>query len=303
MTSIHQRGSKITRDLLGLPSQPLPGFLDHLPHLLAAQSFRELVHAIVGAHRRKKPVILAAGAHALVKCGLTPMWVDLIQRGLITAIATNGASLVHDVELSMFGHTSEDVEATLAQGQFGMTEETGAFINNAINACVHLGQGMGEALGYTLWLTGRAPTSLLGAAWEHEVPVTIHVGMGTDVWQLHPKADGAKIGEGSLRDFRTLTSELAQLGDGGVLLHAGSAVILPEVILKAFSHLLADGMSLSGAVMANVDMIRHYRPMQQIVSRPRTFGATTLELIGQFELLLPLLFSCVLAELEKSDVG
>ena len=299
--TIGARHSKLRQLDLAPPASPLPGLLDRLPHQLAANSLRAVVRAIAEAHRRKRPVVLTMGAH-VIKVGLTPILIDLMKRGILTVVGTNGATLVHDSELALFGHTSEDVDASLAEGTFGMTRETHEFVNGAVNQGVADGLGLGAAVGRAL-VEADAPHlehSLLAQSWLLQRPVTAHVAIGTDVIHMHETADGAAIGEGSLRDFHTLVEWMSNLGDGGVLLNVGSAVIMPEVVLKAFALLRARGVDLAGFTSADFDMIRHYRPTQQIVRRVGALGGQGHALTGHHEIMIPLLAGLVLAELQES---
>src|SRR5436190_22393829 len=234
-------------------------WLDALPKLLAGTDLRVLVEALAAAPAKGRPVIAAIGAH-VVKCGLAPVLLDLMDRGVITGIATNGATIVHDVEVALAGRTSEDVTRGLREGTFGMAEETHQFCNQAIREGVAAGLGLGASIGQAL-IAADAPhadVSLFAGAARRGVPVTVHVAIGTDVLHMHPTADGAAIGEGSLRDFRALSTQMATLGGGGVLLNIGSAVILPEVILKAFGILRNLGHDLTGFLSADLDFVRHY---------------------------------------------
>lgn len=295
--SIRERQSKMRLEQLAPPPTPLAGFLDRLPHLLAADGLREVVSGIAGAHRGGRPVLAAMGAH-VIKCGLAPVLVDLARRGIVTSFATNGASLIHDSELALFGHTSEDVAQGLRDGTFGMAEETQAFLNRAIRQGSARGWGLGEAVGQAL-LEADAPhaeQSLLAQAAAYEVPVTVHVAIGTDVLHMHPGADGAAIGESSLRDFRRLTALVAGL-EGGVLLNIGSAVVLPEVLLKAFAILANLGRRLDGCLGVDLDMIRSYRSSTQVVDRIRHLGGRGIALTGHHEIMLPLIAGLVLDEL------
>jgi rfaE bifunctional protein nucleotidyltransferase chain/domain len=279
----------------------LSEWLQTLPRLLAGEELRALVDALVAAWAARKPVIMALGAH-VVKCGLTPVLLSLIDLGVVTGFATNGATIVHDVEIALAGRTSEDVARALREGTFGMAEETQRFANAAIRDGVAAGWGLGESVGQAL-LAADAPhaeVSLFAGAAARGVPVTVHVAIGTDVLHMHPSADGAAIGEGSLRDFRILTAAMAGLGGGGVLLNVGSAVILPEVILKSLGILRNLGCDLSGFVSADLDFVRNYRGSRQVVERVSELGGCGLALTGHHEILLPLIAALV-AERVASD--
>jgi hypothetical protein len=243
------------------------------------------------------------GAH-VIKCGLAPVLIELMRRGVITAVASNGACIIHDAELALFGKTSENVEGSLGDGKFGWARETADFLNEAIRTGREAGLGLGASVGQAL-LRANAPhadVSLLAQAAALGVPMTIHAAIGTDILHMHPAADGAAIGETSLRDFRGLTETLSGLGDGGVLINFGSAVIIPEVVLKAFSILRNLGISLDGCVSVDVDMIRHYRGGKQLVERIGGLGGRGIALTGHHEIMLPLVAGLVLAELEGPSV-
>jgi hypothetical protein len=297
--SIHERESKVRiEDFAPVPT-PLPGFLDRIPAILAGNDLRAVVRAVVRARQRNRPVVLTMGAH-VIKCGLARVVNELLRRGVITALASNGALLIHDSELALFGKTSENVEESLADGRFGWARETAAFLNGAISAGQSEDRGLGEAVGRALvaYPAPHADCSVLAQAARLGVPFTIHAALGTDILHMHPEADGAAIGAASLRDFRTLTEVLADLGDGGVLINFGSAVIIPEVVLKAFSVLRNLDVSLEGCTTVDVDMVRHYRGGKQIVERVARLGGRGMALTGQHEVMLPLLAGLVLADLE-----
>jgi hypothetical protein len=216
-------------------------------------------------------------------------------------VAANGSVIVHDTEIALFGKTSENVEGSLADGRFGWARETAEFVNAAVTDGAAAGLGIGEAVGRAL-LDAKAPfaeCSILAQAASLSVPFTVHVAMGTDILHMHPSADGAAIGEASLRDFRLLTEVLSDLGDGGVLVNFGSAVIIPEVVLKAFSVLRNLGVSLAGCTTVDVDMIRNYRGGKQLVDRVGSLGGRGIALTGHHEIMLPLLAGLVLGELER----
>jgi len=297
-----ERKSKVTRAMMAPPPKPLPGFLEQLPRVLAAESLHAIVDAISEAYHRKKPVVFTMGAH-VIKCGLAPIIITLMQQGIITSVATNGAAIIHDSELALFGHTSEDVETALGSGTFGMNDDTHRFINEAINCGIDRGLGIGAAIGEAL-LAAPAPyreQSLFAQASLLNLSATVHVALGTDVVHLHPSADGARIGEGSLRDFRQFVRVVSELGNGGVLVNVGSAVILPEVVLKAFAALCHQGVSLAGCVTADFDMVPHYRPIKQIVERVTVLGGRGYPVTGHHEIMLPLLAGLVLSRIESKS--
>lgn len=271
-------------------------FLASLPRILAGESFRELVARILAARRRRKAILWGLGGH-VIKCGLNPVLIDLMRRGFLTGIAMSGAGLIHDFETAMVGSTSEDVEAVLGKGQFGMAEETGRFLNEAIVAGARERIGVGESVGR--WLT--APRirwrprplypehSLLACAYRLKIPVTVHLAIGTDIFHVHRIVDGAALGTASHTDFRLFCALVRQLDNGGVYLNVGSAVVLPEVFLKAVSVVRNLGTPLRNLSTANLDFIQHYRPTKNVVERPTQVAGRGIALTGHHELLLPLL--------------
>jgi hypothetical protein len=268
-------------------------FLDGLPDYLAVKDFRAVADAIVRARRRGAPVILGIGAH-FIKVGLSPLLLSALRDGLFTAVAMNGAGAIHDAELALAGKTSEDVASRLADGSFGMARETAQFLHAALAAGIPDGLGFGASVGKAV-AASRAPfrgKSLLAVAYRLGVPATVHVAVGADVVHMHPEADGAAIGEGSLRDFRTFCALVAAM-EGGVYLNVGSAVILPEVFLKAVSVARNLGRPLRRITTANMDFQRHYRPDVNVVGRPVQAGGKGYHLIGPHEILFPLLMAAV----------
>ncbi len=274
-------------------------FLRSLPDILAVKALREVVGAIVRAHRRGKPVILGMGAHP-VKVGLNPIIVDLMERSVISAVAMNGAVIIHDFELALMGHTSEEVDAEIDSGRFGMAEETGRMLNEAIARGVKDGQGLGEAVGHYInrykGLFPNRATSILATGARLGIPVTVHVALGTDIIHMHPSADGAAIGAGSLLDFRRLAAVVAGM-EGGVYLNLGSAVIMPEVFLKTVALGRNLGHDLRNITTVNMDFLSHYRPTTNVVRRPTQKGGKGYTLIGHHEIMFPLLAAAVLEEL------
>lgn len=270
-------------------------FLTTLPDTLAAKEFNALVEAIRVAVKHKKPVIFGMGAH-VIKVGLSPIVIDLMERGVITALCTNGAAAVHDFEISFAGATSEEVEAALNKGEFGMAEETGRILNDAIREGAEKGWGLGRAVGEKiLTLKPRyLQKSLFATGARLGIPITVHVAVGTDVFHMHPSCDGAALGETSYRDFRLLTAIVAGLGGGGVYLNVGSAVLLPEVFLKALTVARNLGHEVKDFVTANLDFIQHYRPIQNVVKRPVAAGGKGYSITGHHELLVPLLAAAVI---------
>ncbi len=267
-------------------------FLDGLPRLLAGETLLALRDEILRARARRRPVIWGMGAHVL-KVGLSPVVIDLMERGLLTALALNGAGVVHDFELAIAGRTSEDVAAGLGSGSFGMARETGAEVNRAIVAGDRDGLGLGAAVGR--YLAERRPrprhleASLLAAAWRLGRPATVHVAIGTDIVHLHPACDPAALGRATHLDFRSFAAQVARLGGGGVYLNVGSAVLLPEVFLKAVTLARNLGHRLADFATANLDFIQGYRPSVNVVERPVAGCGRGYRLTGHHELLLPLL--------------
>ena len=269
-----------------------------LPDQLGARALHRVIDAVVAAREKGKPVIMALGAHVL-KCGLQPVLRSLVEAGAINAFALNGAGAIHDYEIALIGETSEDVGAVLHAGHFGMAEETGRDLNRAIKAGVARGLGFGAAVGQFI-VEQQHPfrdQSLLALCASRGIPATVHVAVGTDIIHQHPEADGATIGEASFTDFRLLTAIVAELGDGGVFLNVGSAVILPEVFLKALSIAQNLGHHVDGFTTANFDMVQHYRPLQNVVKRPTSGHSHGYTLTGQHEIMLPLLAAGVLEKI------
>lgn len=264
-------------------------WLGALPDLLAAADLKAVVRAIVDAKRREDGGVLwGLGAH-VIKTGVGPTIIDLMERGFVSAIATNGAAVIHDFEIALVGATSEDVDESLLPGRFGMAEETGRLLNAAIADGVAAGLGLGQSV--ARFLGGREPqharSSVLAAAARLQIPVTVHVAIGTDVIHMHPTASGAAIGEGSLRDFRYFVSNVARL-EHGVYLNCGSAVVLPEVFLKAVALARNRGIGLSGLTTVNLDFVRAYRPQTNVVARPTASGGRGYSLVGHHEIMIPL---------------
>jgi hypothetical protein len=273
------------------------GWLDSLPRILAGNSLRAVVDALAEARRRQRAIIWGLGGH-VVKCGLAPVLIDLMRRGYVTAFALNGAAAIHDFEIALAGHTSEDVEAVLPDGRFGAAEETGREMNRAIAGGDREGLGMGEALGRRLDSSPppeHAASSLLLQAYRQGTPVTVHVAIGTDTPHTHPAADPAAIGSASHRDFRLFSAYVADLNEGGVYLNVGSAVVLPEVFLKAVSAVRNLGHPLANFTTANFDFLQHYRPRLNVVERPHAgSGGAGYAITGHHELMIPLLAAALI---------
>ena len=292
---IARRPNKVGAEELAAPpgdDRSFAAFVRALPDVLVARDFRRVVHAIASAARARRAVVVMVGGH-VVKTGLAPLLIDLARRGVITHIAMNGSGAIHDYEMARFGATSEDVASGLRDGTFGMAEETGRGMNDAITAGMRAEQGMGEALGAALAAEGalvQPAASLLLEAPRHGVPVTVHAAIGAEIIHQHPAANGTAIGDTSHRDFRRLASALVGLHDGGVVLNVGSAVIMPEVFLKALTiaRNLGDGRP-TGFVSCDLDMQRHYRPRVNVVERPTAGTGAGYEITGHHELMVPLL--------------
>jgi len=279
--------------------QSFKGWLDSLPDILGARSLREIAGAIAEARINKKPVVLAMGGH-VIKVGLNPLIVDLMERGVITAVAANGACIVHDFELALLGRTSEDVGPALDDGMFGMARETGEGVNRLSSRCAKDDVGLGRAVGEGI-LDGDFPhkdKSLFAAAARLDVPITVHVAIGADVVHVSPHADGAAIGRGSLRDFHIFANVVSEL-EGGVYINLGSAVVLPEVFVKALSLARNLGAKVESLTTVNMDFIQHYRPGVNVVERPTNKGGKGYRLTGHHEIMFPLLAAAILNELSS----
>lgn len=294
---LKSRRSKATVQAFGRavpPGSSISAFLEALPDFLGAADLRAVARAVADAKRGGAGAVWGIGAH-VVKTGLAPVLIDLMERGFVSALATNGAAVIHDFEVALAGATSEDVDEALGPGQFGMADETGRLLNAAINDGVAKGLGLGQAV--VTFLQEREPqyahVSILAAAGRLGIPVTVHVAVGTDIIHMHPAASGAAIGEGSLRDFRYLVSNVSHLR-GGVYLNCGSAVVLPEVFLKAVALVRNRGLSLDGLITANFDFVRMYRPQTNVVSRPTAGIGRGYSIVGHHEILIPLLAAAIL---------
>jgi hypothetical protein len=292
--SVKDFGSKWT------PGNTMSRWLESLPNILAGNDIRELVNRLTKAVKGKKTIILAMGAHT-IKIGLSPVILDLMERGIITGIAMNGAGIIHDLEVAMVGATSEDVDNEISDGTFGMAEETGAFLNNAIREGAKKGDGLGYSVGSSI-LKASFPYSeysLLAGAVRMNIPLTVHVAMGTDIIHFHPSVDGAAIGKTSHLDFRIFASLVSQL-DEGVYINLGSAVILPEVFLKALTLVRNVGFNAKSFTTVDMDFIKHYRPMTNVVKRPTQEGGVGFSLTGHNELMFPLLTAALIENLENT---
>jgi len=296
---IAERRNKVSlaRDFAGdiTPGMTVSALLAAMPAQLGSESLNALIDAVVKARANGRPVVIAIGGH-VIKCGLQPVLKKLIDADIITAVAMNGSATVHDYEISLIGETSEDVGAVLHCGTFGMAEETGRDINRAIKDGVADGIGYGEALGRFI-VSNSNPhraSSLLAACFDKGIPATVHVAVGTDIIHQHPDCDGALLGQATFTDFRLFTSVVSGLGNGGVFINIGSAVIMPEVFLKALSIAQNMGFHVDHFTTANFDMTQHYRPLQNVVKRPTAGDSRGLTVTGHHEIMLPLLAAGIL---------
>jgi hypothetical protein len=298
--SVHGRFSKVTVANFARPLAPgatLKDFINSLPDQLLGRDLPDLIERLAQARENDRPLLVGLGAH-VIKVGLNPILIDLMEKKIITGLALNGAGIVHDTEIAMVGRTSEDVDQVLGLGEFGAARETGEEINSAINQGAKNGQGLGEALGDYL-LARDFPHnhfSLLASARRLGVPVTVHVAIGTDIVHIHPNADGAAIGQTSHRDFKMFCAEVAEL-EGGAYLNLGSAVLLPEVFLKAVTVARNLGHRVTQFTTANFDFIRHYRTMTNVVNRPVAGGGRGFNIIGHHEIMIPLLAAALVERL------
>lgn len=300
--SVYGRHSKVSIDDFASPLRPdmlVSELLAALPAQFTGVEFPEFISRVAESKRNKRPIMLGMGAH-VIKVGLNPILIDLMQRGILTSIALNGAGIIHDAEIAMVGRTSEEVADVLGDGAFGAAKETGEMLNNAINDGARKNIGMGQAVGEAL-LEQNFPhndQSLLAQACKLGVPVTVHVAMGTDIIHIHPDADGAAIGQTSHFDFRIFCRLVGEL-EGGTYLNVGSAVLLPEVFLKALTVVRNLGFEVKKITTANFDFIRHYRPVTNVVHRPTLEGGRGFNFIGHHELMIPLFAAALLDEIEK----
>ena len=293
--SIKKRKNLFKSEQFGKPieSKDFNKFIDSLPKLLAANDLRNVIDNIVKAHKKNRPVVLALGAH-VIKCGLSPLVIDLMKRGIITAVAMNGSGAIHDCEISLIGETSEDVLHSLKDGSFGMAKETAEAIQAAASVP---DSGLGRAIGNKILKdkNRHRKHSILAVGAQLNIPVTVHVAVGTDIIHMHPCVSGGDMGESSHIDFKLLCSVVAGL-EGGVWLNVGSAVIMPEVFLKAITVARNLSRKVNNFTTVNMDMIQHYRPLTNVVKRPTKHGYS---ITGHHEIMLPLLRLGILAGLKK----
>jgi len=301
---LQERKSKVNAGMFGKPmdgSENILGFISKLPHILAGDSLRTLIRAILYARASNRPIIWGVGGH-VIKVGLGPVINDLLQSGLVTGIAMNGSAAIHDFEVALCGATSEEVEEQINGGRFGMARETAEYMNAAVDSGAADHIGMGEALGRFLTQNSKLRTqyssmSVLVEAYSRKIPVTVHVALGTDIIHAHPQASGQNLGDVSYRDFRLFCSMARELDGGGVYLNIGSAVVLPEVFLKAVSVVRNLGHSLEEFTTANLDFIQHYRPTQNVLKRPTQHSGQAIALTGHHEIMLPLIAAALKASL------
>ncbi len=299
---LKERGSKVKIDDFGQAwnsGGSMSQWLKSLPKILAGNDFREIISSITRAAASDKTIILAMGAHP-IKVGLNPIILDLLNRGIISGVAMNGAGIIHDAEVAMVGNTSEDVAAEIGKGSFGMAEETGKFLNAAISEGAKQGMGLGRSIGAML-IREDFPynhLSLLARAYELDIPVTVHVAIGTDIIHFHPNVDGASIGTASHLDFRIFARLVSTLKEG-VFINLGSAVIMPEVFLKAISLVRNLGHEVKDFTTVNMDFIQHYRPMTNVVHRPTLESGKGYNLVGHHEIMFPLLAAAVIERLDE----
>ncbi|MBI4653795.1 MAG: hypothetical protein HY752_02205 [Nitrospirae bacterium] len=296
---LKHRKSKVRLNDLGAPfaGGDFKKFLSSLPNTLAARNLREIADAVIKARKADKPVVLGMGAHP-IKVGLSPIIINLMENEIITAVAMNGACIVHDFELSLIGRTSEDVDIELCKGTFGMAKETGKELNQAVNNGVRDGKGIGKAVGDYI-LKNKFPykkLSVLAAASRLNIPLTVHVAIGADIIHMHPEANGSLIGEGTMRDFRLFTSIVSDLKNA-VYINLGSAVIMPEVFLKALNLARNIGHDVKDFTTVNMDFIQHYRCRENILRRPILKGGKSYALTGHHEIMFPLLAAAVMEKI------
>jgi len=298
--SIKKRPSKVKVSDMAVPHRrggSFRKFTESLPRQLAGIELRDAARSIVKAREKGRPVIAGFGGH-VIKVGLGPILVDLIKRDVITAVATNGAGMIHDFELATAGKTSEDVDSTLGDGSFGFASETGRILNECADIAADENIGLGLSVGR--WLHKRKPqhlkVSVFGAAYKRRKPITVHVALGTDIVHMHPEADGSSWGAATMTDFGNFCDLVAEL-EGGVYLNLGSAVILPEIFLKAVTKARNIGKKLGRITTIDIDFIRQYRPQTNVVRRPTQRGGRGISLVGHHELVVPLLAATVVEEL------
>lgn len=274
-------------------------FWEGLPDIMAAGDLKKVAAGVIKAHKKNKPVIFCLGSH-VIKCGLNPVIISLMEKGIITAIALNGAGSIHDFEIAFIGATGEDAASGIENGIFGMVEETGRMMNEAIVSGVQQGLGAGRALGEKILRDGFKfrEYSILSSGIELGIPVTVHIAIGTDIIHQHPSCDGGALGEASYIDFQSFTTEVSKMGNGGVIINFGSAMIMPEVFLKALTISRNLGFPVKNFTVANFDITPHYRPINNVVERPVSLGGRGYSIRGHHELMIPLLAQAIAEEIE-----
>ncbi|MBX7243896.1 MAG: hypothetical protein K1X53_00255 [Candidatus Sumerlaeaceae bacterium] len=301
--SVKNRPTKVDFSLMSrVPNvhQPLSEFFECLPGILKARELLLASQKMAEARIKDRAIIFMMGAH-VIKCGLGPIIIRMMEERLITCLTMNGAATIHDFELACFGHTSEDVERGLEDGTFGMVKETAEMMNKMIADGIKVGCGLGESIGRGLrhLLPRYEKISILANAHRLGVPITVHVALGTDTIHQHPSCNGEAFGKGGMRDFRLLAGALPGINDGGVVINCGSAVILPEVFLKALTVSRNLGNQVRDFTAINLDMVQHYRPLTNVVNRPTRTGGTPISLTGHHEIMLPLLYAGVKSFLKE----
>jgi hypothetical protein len=300
--SLKKRPSKVSVTDFGsswIAGGKMSLWFERLPNILAGSDLRKLINRLTTTVQEKKTIIVAMGAHA-IKVGLSPVILDLMERGIITGLAMNGAGIIHDLEVAMVGATSEDVDSELPHGTFGMAQETGEFLNMAIREGAQKGDGLGYSVGKNI-LKASFPYnkfSLLAGAVRMNIPLTVHVAIGTDIIHFHPGVDGSAIGKTSHLDFRIFATLVSHL-EGGVYINLGSAVILPEIFLKALTLVRNLGFNVKRFTTVDMDFIRHYRPMTNVIKRPTSEGGEGFALTGHHEIMFPLLVAALIENLEN----
>ncbi len=298
--SLKGRKSKVSIDDFAKPwkkGSTFSGFLESLPNILAGEDIKAVIADIADAAKQKNQVCFAMGGH-VIKTGMNALIIDLIKKNVLTMLSMNGSGIIHDLEIAMVGKTSEDVAQTLGDGSFGMAKETSSFLNQAIKDAHHKEIGLGKAVGEMILAENLdyKKLSLIAQGAELDIPVTVHVAIGTDIIHMHPDFDAAACGESSHRDFKIFASQIAQL-EGGVFINAGSAVIMPEVFLKALTLVRNIGHNLGKFTTVNLDFIRHYRPMTNVVNRPTQDQGKGYSIVGHHEILIPLIAAGVIEKL------
>ncbi len=306
--SLEGRKSKVHVGMFGKPmdgSENVPGLIAKLPRILAAESLRTLIRAVLYARETGKPIIWALGGH-VIKVGLGPVLNDLMKDGFVTGIAMNGSAAIHDFEVAYRGATSEEVEEQIGDGRFGMARETSEHMNAAVDLAAAESIGMGEGLGNFIVNSesrnlsfAHRDASILAEAYSRKIPVTVHVAIGTDIIHAHPTTSGKALGEATYRDFRLFCTMTRGLDGGGVYLNVGSAVILPEVFLKAISVVRNLGNQLEEFTTVNLDFIQHYRPTQNVLKRPTQKSGQSVALTGHHEIMIPLIAAALKGSLQK----